>query len=119
DFATATETSVFGELHGLGALAVDESRIAASSLGLGIGWKSKTDGSVGRTSTRPFVAEAMALSTCGILWRSLPNTINLSGYQSGLPAPLVNGVRANRVAADEAAVYWTDSSGAVGKIPYR
>jgi hypothetical protein len=61
----------------------------------------------------------LSIAPCGFLWvgTSAPAPgIYLSGFGSVAGAPLTTGP-ANGVAADDDALYWTDPSGAIGRLP--
>jgi hypothetical protein len=76
-------------------------------------------------------SQALAVAPCGYAWFGGGvavggPTINLSTFGSSFSIALAkasvaftsnNAELKNRIAADDVAIYWTDASGAIGRLP--
>jgi hypothetical protein len=128
DLATATVTTLLAFWGS--AAATDSSRFYFAPGGRNcraIGWMDSVDGG-GYDELRLPAANmdicggpmpsTLATNSCGFVWGG-PNapTIGFGTRYSKYPLNLIATTTSNRVALDDSFVYWTDSTGAIGKVP--
>ena len=114
-------TVLWRQVHGTGLIA-DAKHVAwMSSFGFVIIWSENDPNVSWEQQARgdpDTVRGPLGLASCGILWYGYSSTLYLSYFGSNNPIPLTAITTGPEIKAiaDGTTVYWTDGSGAIGKI---
>jgi hypothetical protein len=120
DLATGDVTeSAVGEVHSARAMAVGPTLFAVSSLEGPVGaieWIDEATGYGSTLITSPYTASALAIAACGFVWTESQGLYLWGPPGSAFAAPLFSAASPNQIVGDGGVVFWTDASGAIGRI---
>jgi hypothetical protein len=110
NLATGVVTGPSGEYHSITGWAESGGNLAIATYLEGVNWNS------GHYPPKNIAGGlvVLAFAPCGVLW-SPGLTLGLSNEE--YPIQMMGTAKPVHAIVDEAAVYWTDSSGAVGALP--